>query len=357
MKSLQHLHIALTLMVAATASAAGAAVLECPPSTGGAGLSVTVQFVINAEGDAVVGTQNDLAWDDSLLDLAAPGTTSPNCAIDPAIGPGTEPDKRLARSFLSGPGAARTIVLSQVNVIPIPDGPIFSCTFQIAPDAPRETFIIGTSNFIASDGGGQRLPSTSSDCQVTITDPPPTPTPPGHCEDDDDCPEGQICIDNSCATPTPPPPDFCRDDRDCPPEEECVDQRCRPRPTATRTPTPTPDGFCRDARDCPAGELCVDDFCATPTPEGFCRNDEDCPEGQQCIDNRCATPTPPGFCLNDDDCADGEICQDNECRKRGGGSSGCSCRIDQGAPLWGLTNLLVVLIPVVVLLAQRRRAR
>jgi len=347
----------LSLCLTWLASTAGAATLSCLPASGPAGGSATVQFAVSGDGDSVVATQNDVDWVLTSLSLQTPGSPStPNCRINPAIGPGTELDKLLEAGFLAD-DAARVLIVAQTNFLPVPDGPVFSCTFQIDADAPRGATSIALSNFIASDAEGERLPAQTVDCDVTITDPAPTPTPEGFCNDDDDCPEGQVCIDNRCVTPTPI--GFCEDDEDCPPDEECIDNRCQPRPTATPTPSPTPEGFCNDDRDCPEGQICIDNFCATPTPVGFCEDDDDCPPGQTCIDNRCTapSPTPDGFCESDDDCPEGEECVDNRCEpKSGGGGGGCNCSIDPTAPDRAALNLLLALLPVAVLVGGRRRS-
>jgi MYXO-CTERM domain-containing protein len=340
------------------ASAAGAATLSCLPASGPAGGSATVQFSVSGDGAGVVATQNDFSWDLTLLSLQTPGSsTAANCRINPAIGPGTALDKLLSVGFLDI-NLARALLVAQTNFLAVPDGLLFSCTFQIAADAPRGATGIALSNFIASDADTERImPAQTGDCEVMVTDPPPTPTPKGFCNDDEDCPEGQVCVDNRCVTPTPI--GFCDDDEDCPPDEECIDNRCRPRPTATPTPSPTPEGFCNDDRDCPEGQVCIDNFCATPTPVGFCEDDEDCPPGQTCIDNRCTdpSPTPVGFCEDDEDCPEGEECVDNRCQpKSGGGGGGCNCSIDPTAPDRAALNLLLGLLPVGALLAARRRS-
>ena len=347
--------VGLSLSLVLLASTAGAATLTCEPASGPAGGSVTVPFAVSGDGDGVVATQNDFGWDPTVLTLQTPGSpTTANCQVNPDIGPGTALDKLLSVGFLDI-NRARGLVVSQTNALPIPDGPIFSCTFQIAADAPRAPSGIALSNFIASDADSERLPAQTMNCEVTVTDPPPTPTPEGFCRSDEDCPEGQVCIDNRCVTPTPV--GFCNDDRDCPPDEECIDNRCRPRATPTPTPSPTPEGFCEDDQDCPDGQICIDNRCATPTPVGFCTDDQDCPPGQTCVDNRCATPTatPVGFCNTDEDCPDGEECVDNRCQpKSKGGGGGCNCSIDPTAPDRAALHLLLGLLPIGLLLARKR---
>ncbi len=75
-----------------------------------------------------------------------------------------------------------------------------------------------------------------------------------NCDQDEDCHEGEFCVDNQCQQ--------CRDDNDCPTGQRCNAGRC-------------------DAID------------------GYCSSDGDCPEGQECEANRCVArqardlPQPP----------------------------------------------------------------
>jgi len=348
--------VAAILLSCVLATSASAVTLECPQTSAPAGLVSTIQVGFSTDpGETVGGTQNDLIFDPSIITTDF-GSSPPQCRINALIGPGSEADKRLARAFVNDDtGHVRTIVFAQENQNPIPPGILYECEFLVASDAPRGELTIALTNVTVSDPIGDVLPASATDCSVLITDPPPTPTPPGFCEDDDDCPDPQVCVDNRCATPTPP--GFCTDDRDCPPDQVCVDERC-----ATRTPTPTPDGFCRDDDDCPEGETCIDERCATPTPEGYCEDDDDCPEGETCIDNRCTapSPTPDGFCRDDDDCAEGEICIDERCAtptpKRSGGG-GCGCSVEPDPPLEIALNLFLASLPAVWLWRRRRSTR
>jgi Tol biopolymer transport system component len=162
--------------------------------------------------------------------------------------------------------------------------------------------------------------------------PTPTRTPTAlPCEDDEDCPEGQTCVDGLCRAPTPTPTAIvCDDDEDCPEGQSCEDGLCRaPTPTATPTP-PIP---CFDDLDCPQGQVCEDEICVpapTPTPTIACDDDRDCPSPLVCIAGVCRdlstptpTPTPLPTCVVDEDClvsctmsADcrpGQSCVDGTC--------------------------------------------
>ncbi|MEM1416057.1 MAG: OmpA family protein [Myxococcota bacterium] len=111
------------------------------------------------------------------------------------------------------------------------------------------------------------------------------------CNDDDDCREGELCVDGTCQQ--------CREDADCEAGETCNDGRCDPIAGYCDEQTPCPDGQecvgnrcrtvdpCRDV-SCPAGQECRGGDCeAIP---GYCDDTMPCPEGQECIGNRCVTP-------------------------------------------------------------------
>jgi len=345
----------LAFLVAATPLAA--VTLECAAASGPAGGVAVLEVRFSADpGEIVGGIQNDLTFDSEILSATLGDSGTPNCALDSGIGPGSEADKRLARAFVDGDlGRARAIVFSQQNQSPIPPGPLYTCRFSIAADAPLREHNVELLDLIVSDTVGDLLPAVARPCSITVTDPltpTPTPTPDGFCKDDQDCADNQVCVDNHCVTPTPP--GFCNDDADCGPGEVCADDRC-----ATPTPSVTPDGFCREDQDCNGG-VCVDGRCATPTPDGFCEDEADCAAGELCIDNRCTppTPTPEGFCEGDDDCTSGETCVDNRCATPtpgSGGGGGCGCSVEPDPPAQIALNLLLAALPIVWVWRRRRR--
>ncbi|MDE0881975.1 MAG: Ig-like domain-containing protein [Myxococcota bacterium] len=148
---------------------------------------------------------------------------------------------------------------------------------------------------------------------------------PAECEVNNDCDEGQVCLDSRCADV-----DFCDGNDDCAVNEICngsgfcqerdgcmVDSDCGDEETCN-------EGFCFSAPSCedeacPAGLDCVAGRCV----EGICRSAEDCEAGQICSAGECATPpqvdphrivivTPYGICA-------------------GGGESACRLPLSPGA--------------------------
>jgi MYXO-CTERM domain-containing protein len=311
---------------------AGAAIIACGEVDAVQGGSAVVEISVQVEGaEQVAGTQNDLTYDPAVfaIDIG-------DCVINPAIGPDSIVGKTLSTNYVLGPNQIRNLLLSLENVFAIPSGPLYSCRFAVAANAPVGDYTIGIANALTSSPSGQQGQPTTVDCRVAVAAA-PTPTPTPQCTTDDDCPPGEVCVDGSCvvATPTATPIGFCEDDEDCPDGQVCVNNRC-----VTPTPTATPIGYCEDDEDCPDGQVCVNNRCVTPTPTatpiGYCEDEDDCPEGQVCVNNMCVTPTP----------------------KKGGGGGGCSCEIDPGAAGgWQAGDVLAVLLPALVLaLRWRRRA-
>lgn len=298
--------VAALLAAGSLASTAHAAIVACGDTTGAAGATVAVTIELQLEGEEVAaGTQNDLEYNADVFTI-----TPDDCVINPAIGPDSEPAKNLATSVLGDPARVRNIVVANDNVNPIPSGALYTCTFSINPEAAVGDYTLVTSRAVVSDPEGNRLSVTTGNCNIHV-DPAPTPTPTPNCRDNEDCPDGQVCV-----------------------EGECV----------TATPTNTPIGFCTDNEDCPDGQVCVDNRCVTPTPTatpiGFCTDNDDCPLGQVCVNNRCVTPTPTPTIGS-----------------RGGGGGGCSCEIDPRQTTWRGGDLLAILLPGLLLGLRRLQRR
>ncbi|MFN8643864.1 MAG: hypothetical protein U0802_20215 [Candidatus Binatia bacterium] len=323
--------VGLLAAVLSCAATARAAVIACGSVEGPQGGTATVTIELQLEGDDVVaGVQNDLTFDPEIFSIRAD-----DCAINPAIGPDTAADKRLSTSLPpAGPTRVRNLVVALDNVNPIPTGALYTCAFRIAAGAPLGAQTLANVNVRASDPDGGVVPTTAGDCTVVVRQA-PTPTPTPECDDDQDCPSGEVCVNGRCvtATPTNTPIGFCRGDQDCPRGEVCVNNMC-----VTPTPTRTPIGYCTGDDDCPAGQVCVNNMCVTPTPTrtpiGYCTGDEDCPSGQVCVNNMCVAVTPT--------------------RKKSGGAAAAACEVDPGAGSRS-GDALAVLLPALLLALRWRR--
>ena len=88
------------------------------------------------------------------------------------------------------------------------------------------------------------------------------------CVNDEDCGEGEICIDGDC---------FVEEEIDCVDDEDCVDGICI-------------DGDCVECaedNDCAEGEICDNNVCVEEPVYVECFEDNDCAEGFTCIDHEC----------------------------------------------------------------------
>jgi Tol biopolymer transport system component len=127
--------------------------------------------------------------------------------------------------------------------------------------------------------------NTGPTATATVT---ATPTGPIPCDEDTDCPLGQVCgpppVRVCVAAPTPTPTIACTDTQDCPPGLVCVQGSCRDLSTPTVTPTPLPT--CTTDDDClEPGTVCRAGVCVPQRPcedQSMCRGMR-----EACLDNFC----------------------------------------------------------------------
>jgi MYXO-CTERM domain-containing protein len=316
------------LVTAPLAASAGPAppqvLIACHDAVGIPGGTASVEVTLSHQEDAmVVGTQNDLTYNDEILSIQRG-----DCEINPDIGPDSPFDKELQQNVLSDPPRVRGIIVALNNVLSIPSGVVlYTCRFRVAVDAAEGSYAITNGNLIASTATGMRLSVEGENCNVVVAEATVTPTPTPRCRGNEDCPSGQVCVDGECVTPTP-----------------TVTSTPTVR-SATATPTATPVGFCEDNDDCPPGQVCIDNMCVTVTPTPQCREDMDCPSGEVCVDGMCVTSTPTATATV------------TPTVKKKGGGGGCSCEIDPGAPPYQASDVLAVLLPALVLLLRWRTRR
>lgn len=304
--------------------------INCRDAVGIPGGTANVEVAL-VPGDAlVVGTQNDLGFDGAF------GITRGECFINPAIGPGTEANKELQQNILTDPPRVRGIVVSLDSFGAIPEGLLYTCPFRVPADMPEGNYPITNDHAVASNAEGMQLPVSAGNCQIVVAAATPTATPTPRCRENEDCPDGQVCVDGECVTPTPSPtPTGCSNNDDCPDGQVCVNNHCV-------TPTPTPTG-CTNNDDCPDGQVCVNNHCVTPTPTPRCRTNNDCPDGQVCVDGMCEQATPTAT--------------PTTTVHVGGGGGGCNCEIDPNAGAWETSHLLAMLLPALVLILRWRAGR
>lgn len=111
------------------------------------------------------------------------------------------------------------------------------------------------------------------------------------CDNDADCDQGEICVEDMCV----PAPD-CIEDDDCDLGEICVQNEC------------VPDLECVEDDDCDAGEICVQNECVVDVE---CVNDAECADDDLCTDDLCELgfcSNPPTDCDDDNECT-AEVCE------------------------------------------------
>jgi len=181
--------------------------------TGAPGTQVTFSVSLNAEGANINGVQNDIAFDSTNTPVAVRTmgncsvTTTQSCSTDadcpdlqqpftgkePCVNVTSAPDCAVNSSINKGgffsflpsgcTGTActglRAVIIALDNTDAIPDGPLYSCTVDISPDATLEqSYPLTLSGAVASDtsfraacsdAGGSAPACGSTDGSVTAS--------------------------------------------------------------------------------------------------------------------------------------------------------------------------------------------
>ena len=121
----------------------------------------------------------------------------------------------------------------------------------------------------------------------------------GPCQEDEDCGEGRICVDEECAS-------GCRRDSQCDSDQECVDGQCQD----------VEQPACEEEDDCGDEHACTEDFCDPAEGCEHVAHDERCPDDFVCDrEDGCVRSGPAPECEVDDDCpSDGVACTLEDCR-------------------------------------------
>lgn len=110
--------MALALLLAAPAWGASLDISSANVAQPGDVAEVCV--TLDGEGQEVAGTQNDLVWDGTCA------TFLDECRVDPATGKVLHGRQQNSEDF-----RYRVLVLSLLDVDPIPDGGLYCCDFQV----------------------------------------------------------------------------------------------------------------------------------------------------------------------------------------------------------------------------------
>jgi len=134
------------------------------------GIITVVTSSLAANGNEVVAYQQDISF--------SPQTPLLACTVGPLS------NKEASAFAPQPPGCTigvdctsmRALILSFVNLDPIPDGPVFGCSIDVSISAPAGVYPLLSSNTLASDSLGNALPLDGIDGAVIVSVP-PTPTP------------------------------------------------------------------------------------------------------------------------------------------------------------------------------------
>jgi len=160
--------------LAALGTDSNVAVTAAPPSLdlgsvpGTAGQPVTITGSLQSRGESLSALSADIQFDPTKVSVALNGE-EPDCAVDAAIGSGSEADKNVYAKVLTGAqnDTLRVGVVATGNNKPIPDGMTFHCTFQVAGGAGGQTITL-TNSPDASDPNGAQVGLAGGDGTISV---------------------------------------------------------------------------------------------------------------------------------------------------------------------------------------------
>ena len=124
-------------------------IIRIGSARGTPGDAVDVTVSLAASGNRIAATANDIVFQSAVLSVD-PAT----CQANPSI------QKSLTASIISqdeSQSVLRVFIRSSQNFAPIPDGPLYTCTFRISPAALPGTYLLTSTNVVASTPGGLSL--------------------------------------------------------------------------------------------------------------------------------------------------------------------------------------------------------
>ena len=132
-------------------------------------VDITVSLV--ASGVPVAATANDIAIDSGALTLDPAG-----CRVNPAIGKSLVVSTFMPNVFEPAT-KVRVFVATDQRPDPIPYGPLYTCTFRVAPWALPGTYVLTNDTVMAFEPAGTQLASVSGSNGVVIVTLVTTPLP------------------------------------------------------------------------------------------------------------------------------------------------------------------------------------
>lgn len=144
--------LAIGLLPGVLSHSASAMTLEVgsASTTPGSAVQIGVRLDVGP-GEKVAAVQNDITFDPSVVSI-----TRGACQMNPSI------DKSISSAV--GPNYIRLIVINLGNSGPIPSEILYTCTFQVGPDAPDGNILLNITNVSGSDPAGNLCGSAKSQC-------------------------------------------------------------------------------------------------------------------------------------------------------------------------------------------------
>lgn len=143
--------------------------LDLGSGSGFPGAVVRIPITLSNNNDVATAVSVDITYDTTHIRVVE--LDGVPCTLNPAIGPGTVPDKMLLSAVVTTAPPPLEIVrvgiIAFTNMLPIPNGVVANCDFRIAPAAPPGT--VALENLPdASDINGEVPPIAGANGLVTI---------------------------------------------------------------------------------------------------------------------------------------------------------------------------------------------
>jgi hypothetical protein len=147
------------------------AMLTLSSTTGPAGSEVEISATLSGGANSLAAVGGDISYDPALLRVKRNAPDDVACTVAPGIGDGTAANKIVDAQIIDAPVGTETVRVAALafdNFNPIPDGAVFSCTFEILPAAPAGDAALEL-DAVASDLDGQDAPIDDADGLVAIS--------------------------------------------------------------------------------------------------------------------------------------------------------------------------------------------
>lgn len=150
--------LAPTSTPTATATPGGALAVDVRKGVGRPGGIACLPATLTTGGVQVAATANDIG--------AVSNMVMTSCAINPAIGPGSTPNKQLSVSVI---GSVERVSIFGSNTNPIPDGTLYGCTFSISSGAAVGTYSLANTPQASDPAGYDISGVTGAAGQIVVT--------------------------------------------------------------------------------------------------------------------------------------------------------------------------------------------